>query len=206
MKALEKAKKQGKARFTGFSSHDRPHIKWMIETYPKIVDVIVTPYTAKTKVLPTDSVFEAVKKHDVGVFGIKPFASNSLFKGSSAVGNPMAEQDDRIARLAIRYILCNPAITAPIPGLINLHQVDNVALAVKERRELDRQETADLEKARTEMWARLPDDYQWLRDFGTSRPQPARSACNLLRPLRPGVFASRNGAPLSCAASVRRSA
>jgi predicted aldo/keto reductase-like oxidoreductase len=34
MGALEKARKQGKVRFTGLSSHDRPHIKWMIETYP----------------------------------------------------------------------------------------------------------------------------------------------------------------------------
>ncbi len=165
MKALEKARQQGKARATGFSSHDRPHIKWMIETYPKIVDVVVTPYTAKTKVLPTDSVFEAVKKHDVGVFGIKPFASNSLFRGNSALGNPMAEADDRIARLALRNILSNPAITAPIPGLINLHQVDNAARAVQERRELDKQETADLERAGSEMWARLPQDYHWLRDF-----------------------------------------
>ena len=39
--------------------------------------------------------------------------------------------------MAIRYILCNPAITAPIPGLINAQQVDNVAVAVKERRSLD---------------------------------------------------------------------
>ena len=26
----------------------------MIETYPEVVDVIVTPYTAKSKVLPKD--------------------------------------------------------------------------------------------------------------------------------------------------------
>ncbi len=165
MKALEAAKKQGKARFTGFSSHDRPHIKWMIETYPEIVDVIVTPYTAKSKVLPEDSLFDTLKKCKVGMFGIKPFASNSLFKGNSAPGNPDAEEDDRRARLAIRYILCNPAVTAPIPGLINIHQVDNVAKAAKERRELDVAEAAELEKATDEMWANLPEDYQWLKDW-----------------------------------------
>jgi len=165
MKALETAKKQGKARFTGFSSHDRPHIKLMIETYPQCIDAICTPYTAKTKELPQDSMFEAVRKGDIGVFGIKPFASNSIFKGTSALDDPMAKEDDERARLALRYILCNPAITAPIPGLINQHQVDNAALAVQERRKLDLAESKKLEAVMEEAWAKLPDDYQWLKDW-----------------------------------------
>ena len=115
--------------------------------------------------MPEGSIFDAVKQYDVGVFGIKPFASNSLFKGNSAIDNPEAEEDDKRARLAIRYILCNPAITAPIPGLINIHQVDNVAKAVQERRELDKNERAELNHAADEMWARLPDDYQWLKNW-----------------------------------------
>lgn len=163
--ALDKAKQQGKARFTGVSSHDRPWLKMMIEQHPQQMDVIVTPYTADSKVLPKDSLFDAVQKYGVGVFGIKPFASNSLFKGDSSLTSPHAEEDNRLARLAIRYILSNPAITAPIPGLINLAQVENVAKAVAERRELDARETADLEKAGDEMWAKLPDHYQWLKNW-----------------------------------------
>jgi predicted aldo/keto reductase-like oxidoreductase len=165
MKALEKARKQGKCRFTGFSSHDRPHIKWMIETYPEIVQVVVTPYTAKSKVKPQDSLFDAVKKHDVGVFGIKPFSSNALFKGDSAPDSPTAEEDDRMARMAIRHILATDVITAPIPGLINTHQVDNMVKAVQERRELDKAEAQELEQAMHEAWAKLPANYQWLKDW-----------------------------------------
>ncbi len=165
MKALEAARKQGKARFVGFSSHDRPHIKWMIETYPEIVDIIVTPYTAKSKVLPKDSLFDTLKKCKVGMFGIKPFASNSLFKGNSAPDSEHAEADNRRARLAIRYILCNTAVTAPIPGLINPQQADNVAKAVMERRQLDVAEAEELKQATDEMWAKLPEDYQWLKDW-----------------------------------------
>jgi len=162
--ALEKAKKQGKARFIGISSHDRRWLKFMIEYFPQI-EVILFPYTAKTKVLPKDSLFDAVKKCDVGVFGIKPFASNSLFKGNSAPGSPHATEDDRRARLAIRYILCNPLMTAPIPGLISIPQVDNMAKAVMERRQLDLAEAEELRNAADEMWAKLPPDYQWLKEW-----------------------------------------
>jgi len=164
VEALERAKKQGKARFIGISSHDRRWLKMMIEYFPQI-EVILFPYTAKSKAAPQHSLFDAVKKCDVGVFGIKPFASNSLFKGSSAPDDPHAEEDGRRARLAIRYILCNPAITAPIPGLISTHQVDNMARAIKERRELDTAEAKELEKVMDEAWAKLPKNYQWLKDW-----------------------------------------
>jgi diketogulonate reductase-like aldo/keto reductase len=131
-----------------------------------VVDVVVTPYTAKTKVVEDESgLWAAMKKHDIGWFGIKPFASNSIFKGTSKPDDPHAEEDNKIARLAIRYILCNPAITAPIPGLITPQQVDNMALALAERRELDNEEKAQLEKAMDRAWANLPYHYQWLKDW-----------------------------------------
>jgi len=166
--ALEWAKKTGRARFTGISSHDRPHIKKLIEKYPKQMDVIVTPFTAKTKVEATDDrvgLWAAMQKMDAGWFGIKPFAGTSLFKGTSAPDDPHAEEDNRLARLAIRAILCNAAITAPIPGMITPQQVDNVALAVKERRELDATEKAELDRAMDRAWANLPFHYQWLKDW-----------------------------------------
>jgi aryl-alcohol dehydrogenase-like predicted oxidoreductase len=166
MKALDWAKKSGMARFTGISSHDRPHIKRLITNYPQQLDVVVTPYTAKTKVVEDPvGLWTAMKKLDVGWFGIKPFASNSIFKGTSKPGDPHEEEDNRLARLAIRYILCNPAITAPIPGLITAAQVDNVAMAVAERRELDAAEKAELDQAMDHAWANLPYHYQWLKDW-----------------------------------------
>ena len=164
VEALEKAKKQGKARFIGISSHDRRWHKMMIEQFPQL-EVILFPYTSMSKVAPQDSLFDAIKRCDMGVFGIKPFASNSLFKGDSSPNSPTAEEDNRRARLAIRYILCNSAITAPIPGLISPAQVENMALAIKERRQLDVAEKAELEQASAEMWAKLPTNYQWLKDW-----------------------------------------
>jgi aryl-alcohol dehydrogenase-like predicted oxidoreductase len=163
--ALDKARKSGKARHTGVSSHDRVWLTYMMEKFPDQIDVVVTPYTAKTKVLPTESFFDAVRRCNCGFFGIKPFASASVFKGDSSPESPFREEDDRIARLALRYILCNPSITAPIPGMINPQQVDNVALAAKERRELDVEEKAELDRAMNRAWANLPFHYRWLKDW-----------------------------------------
>jgi len=166
MNALEKARKQGKCRFSGFSSHDRPHIKWMIETYPEVVQVVVTPYTAKSKMVTDETgLWATMKQYGIGWFGIKPFAGTSLFKGDSSPDSPTREEDDRLARMAIRYILCNPAITAPIPGIINTHQVDNVAKAITEPAELDTAEAKELSEAMDHAWANLPANYQWLKNW-----------------------------------------
>lgn len=156
--ALEKAKKQGKARFVGFSSHDRRWIKFMIEYFPQI-DVVCFPFTTMSKAAPTDSLFDALKKCDVGAFGIKPFGAGSLFKGK-------AEEDNRRGRLAIRYILLSNTVI-PIPGMNSVRHVENVAKAVMERRELDAKERAELESVSREMWANLPRNYQWLKDWET---------------------------------------
>ncbi|UCG55647.1 MAG: aldo/keto reductase [Phycisphaerales bacterium] len=164
--ALDWAKKTGRSRFIGVSSHDRPHLKKLIETYHDQMEVILTPYTAKTKLVTDEAgLWATIKKHDVGWFGIKPFASNSVFRGDSAPDSPHFHNDNRIARLAIRHILCNDAITAPIPGLISEQQVDNVALAVKERRILDVEEKAELDQAMDRAWANLPANYEWLKDW-----------------------------------------
>jgi hypothetical protein len=165
VEGLAKAKQQGKARFTGVSSHNRVWLKSMIEAYPKQIEVVIFPYTAGSKELPTDSLFDAIKENDVGCFGIKPFADNSLFAGTSFLNDPHAADDDRRARLALRYILSNPAITAPIPGLINIHQVDNAVQAIRERRQLDLNEKAELDRATRQMWARLRPGHEWLRDW-----------------------------------------
>ena len=156
VEALEKAKKQGKARFIGFSSHDRRWIKFMVEYFPQI-DVVCFPFTTMTKAAPKDSMFTALKERDVGAFGIKPFAAGSLFTGNR-------EEDYKRARLAIRYILHSNTVL-PIPGMNSVREVDNVVKAVMERSKLDLQEKAELENATNETWAKLPLHYQWLKNW-----------------------------------------
>ncbi|MHC4518772.1 MAG: aldo/keto reductase [Planctomycetota bacterium] len=158
VEALEKAKKQGKARFLGFSSHDRRWIKFMIEYFPQI-EVVCFPFTTMTKRAPKDSLFDALKQRDVGAFGIKPFAAASLFARD---GDP--EKDNRRGRLALRYILHSNTVH-PIPGMNRMEEVENVVKAVAERRQLDVQERVELETAGRETWAALPNNYQWLKNW-----------------------------------------
>jgi hypothetical protein len=44
-------------------------------------------------------------------------------------------------------------------------EVDNAVEAVKERRQLDLKERAELENAGKQTWAKLPPHYQWLKDW-----------------------------------------
>jgi predicted aldo/keto reductase-like oxidoreductase len=171
VEAGEQAVKEGKCRAFGISSHDRKWVEHVISNFP-VLSVICMPYTARSKRKPKGSLFDAVSQHDVGFFGIKPFASNSMFKGDSQTGNPHEEADNERARQALRYVLCNSAITAPIPGLISIPQVDNCLKAIAERREFDLQAAApailedrQFAHAADEMMCRLPADYQWLRDW-----------------------------------------
>lgn len=164
MEVLDWAKKSGRARFTGVSSHDRPWIAEAVVEYPQL-EVIVTPYTAKTKQKPEGSMFESLKKNDVGMIGIKPFASGSVFKSRGQPDSATKEEDDKIARMVLRNVLCCDALTAAIPGLVTIDQVENAVKAVREPREFDEAETAYYEEVTKDMFARLPQKYQWLSDW-----------------------------------------
>jgi aryl-alcohol dehydrogenase-like predicted oxidoreductase len=128
----------------------------MIEYFPQI-DCVCFPFTSMSRKAQTDSVFDALRKQDVGAFGIKPFAAGSLFSDNK-------EENLKRVRLAIRYILSSDTVI-PIPGLNSVEEVDNVVKAVKERRQLDLKEQTSLETMPGQAWASLPQNYQWLKDW-----------------------------------------
>ena len=164
MAALEWGKKTGKARFTGISSHHRPWMAEAVAQYPQL-EVVVTPYASGSKEKPLGSMFDALRKHDVGMIGIKPFASGTLFASEGAPDSPTREEDNERARMALRYVLCCDALAASIPGLITVDQVKNAAASVKERRKLDTAELKRNEQLAADMWRNLPPHYHWLRDW-----------------------------------------
>ncbi len=162
--ALAWGKKTGKARATGISTHHRPWIAEIVARYPSL-EVIVTPYSAGSKEKPQGSMFEALRKHDVGLIGIKPFASGTVFKSAGKPDSQSKAEDDERARLCLRYVLSCDALAAAIPGLITVDQVANAAAAVKERRQLDLAESTRLRQIVEEMWTSLPQHYRWLQDW-----------------------------------------
>ncbi len=164
IKALEAARKAGKARFIGFSSHDRAWLNRMVQTHPQ-VDMILTPFSIGTKRKPEDSMFDTLKKHDVGMLGIKPFSSGAVFQSRGAINPATQEKDDEQARMSLRYVLRENVLTAAIPGMISTDQVKNAAKAVTERRQFDKAEALKFEQAVKDMWANLPEEYQWLKEW-----------------------------------------
>jgi aryl-alcohol dehydrogenase-like predicted oxidoreductase len=162
--ALAWGKKTGKARATGVSTHHRPWIAEAVAKYPSL-EVIVTPYSAGTKEKPEGSMFEAFRKHDVGMIGIKPFASGTVFLSGGTPDSPTKAEDDQRARIVLRYVLACDVLTASIPGLMTVDQAANAAAAVQERRQLDLVEAGRHQEITEHMWQNLPQDYQWLREW-----------------------------------------
>ena len=72
--------------------------------------------------------------------------------------------DNRLARLAIRYILRTNTVI-PIPGMNSIAEVNNAVKAVAERRELDVKERAEIKSVNQQIMASLPAHYSWLKDW-----------------------------------------
>ena len=192
IEVFEKIHKQGKARFLGMSTHDRVWTQQVIKKFPQY-SMLYMPYTLKSKVKQTDlksidhrqlyepgnqywwladrrkGLFEMAKKRNVGVITIKPFSAGLIFStprqdfGKSCKSTP---EDYELARLTLAYVLSNPIISAVAVGMTLLSEVDNDVRASFERHVfLDENGIRKLRKAADRMWARLPSEYCWLKDW-----------------------------------------
>ncbi|MBN1420673.1 MAG: aldo/keto reductase [Planctomycetes bacterium] len=188
IETFEKAKEAGKVRHFGISSHSRPWLQHVIEKYPQI-EMVIFPCTAKTReagkpatkenvqeVNPGHgsnmggSIFESVRKTDTGLVTIKPFTGggSNFFPSQPrfpVVGVGLKEEND-LARLTLQAILTIDAITATVPGLTTVYEVENAARASYSRPlamlPADREWLVQRMDA---CWANLPEEYAWLRDW-----------------------------------------
>jgi predicted aldo/keto reductase-like oxidoreductase len=188
IETFQKLRKQGKVRHLGMSCHCRPWFEHVINKYPDF-EMIIFPCSAKTRVegqAPTNdnveevnpghgsdqtqSIFEVVRKRDVGVVTIKPYFGGNLFESCGKVKFPVmgvgSKHENDIARLTLQCILANPRITAAVPGLSTAYEVENAARASYTRSlgmaEADKQWLMEITDRQ---WANLPPEYEWLRDW-----------------------------------------
>ena len=188
IETFERLKKQGKARYFGISSHKRDWLKHIVEKYPQI-EMVIHPCTASTKKAGepitrqnvqevaagaggndrTASIFDAVKKQNVGLVTIKPFGGGHVFKGAAKfpVMGAGLKNDNDFARMTLQCILTNDAITATVPGMTTVYEVENNARASYSRlvADLTPEERRWVQETTGERLATLPPDYQWLREW-----------------------------------------
>jgi predicted aldo/keto reductase-like oxidoreductase len=188
IETFEKLHKAGKVRHLGMSSHCRPWFEHVINKYSEF-EMIIFPCSAKTtqkgrtptkdnveEVNPghgsdqTQSIFKTVRQRDVGVVTIKPFFGGSLFASYGEVKFPVmgvgSKKENDLARLTIQCILANESITAAVPGLSTVYEVENAARASYARPLGMAQADKDwLMKITEHRWANLPPEYAWLRDW-----------------------------------------
>jgi len=160
VKTFEKAKKQGKVRHLGMSTHNREFVIHVIEMFPEF-EMFLFPYPAGADMDPDHSVFPLAKKNDVGIVTIKPFAGGSLFRSKHTSEETRAQ----IATLGIRRILANKYITAFVGGTTTVAELENNVRAPQEPLRLSEREEQWLQKHVRHAMANLPPDYAWLREW-----------------------------------------
>ena len=185
IETFQKLHKAGKVKHLGISSHSRLWAQHVVEKYPE-VEMFIFPCTAKTKEngKPPNkdnveevnagygpehkSVFQSLREHDVGLITIKPFFGGSLLKTYDqpklGVGN---KEDNDLVRLTLQCILnVSDAITAVIPGLSTIYEVENAARASYTRELAMMPAEKDwLMRTTDERWGSLPHEYTWLREW-----------------------------------------
>ena len=117
MEALDKLKKQGKIRFTGFGCHFTPEL--FLEAFDKFgdyFDICSIPYNVRHRA--AEKVLPAAKKKDMGVITIKPFARGSLLKKKDLKG-----ADASLPRDMIAFVLENKHVDICTCGFHTVEQV-----------------------------------------------------------------------------------
>jgi aryl-alcohol dehydrogenase-like predicted oxidoreductase len=180
IETFQRLHKAGKVRHLGMSNHSRPWTQHVIETFPEF-EMFIFPCTAKTREKgapvtkenveggdPGNSVFQAIRQHNVGLVTIKPYSGGSLFKTKAnfPVVGAGSKVENELARLTLMAILTNDAITATVPGLTTVYEVENAARASYERHlGMTEQQQEWLARTIDEHWKHLPREYHWLHDW-----------------------------------------
>jgi predicted aldo/keto reductase-like oxidoreductase len=117
IEALDKLKKQGKIRFTGFGCHFTPEL--FLEAFDKFgnyFDIVSLPYNIRHRA--AEKLLPEAKKKGLGVITIKPFARGELLKNRD-----LKRADSGLPRDMISFVLENKQVDICTCGVHTIEQV-----------------------------------------------------------------------------------
>ena len=145
MKAMEKAKKAGKARFLGITSHSNVPEAVQAATDSKFYEVIMASYNPRQiNLLQVKEAIANAAKAGLGVVAIKVIRGD-IEEGQKPI-NPGA---------SLKWVLQDTNVHATVPGFSNFEEM-NIDLSVMEDLNLTDAEMNDLKREQFLLWLFLP--------------------------------------------------
>jgi len=122
LEAQQIAKKAGKTRFLGVSTHGLPQlVPALIEKMPHF-DVVLTMYNF-TMDAEMDAAIESASKAGMGVIAMKVMAGGAGMGRPGRPSNPIMQREGA-GLSALKWVLKNPNVHTTIPSITDMEQLD----------------------------------------------------------------------------------
>jgi len=132
LEAQQIAKKAGKTRFLGVSTHSMPQLLPAVLEKKPHFDVIQTMYNYASNPDMTTAI-ETAAKEGLGVIAMKVMSGGmGMGYGRGRGGAPPAPRKEGSALAALKWVLKNPNVSTTIPSITNMDQLDENMKALNE--------------------------------------------------------------------------
>jgi len=149
--AFEVMHKAGKVRFLGVSNHNPEKIQEIAAHPSGKISMVLFPYFTMTQETESGAL-AACKRQDLGVVAIKPLSAGFLAEGGTVKH--------------LKKVLSTPHLSAAIPGVKNVEQIEeNVRASYTRDVALTAEDLQELAARTRGLFDRLPPQYQWLRKW-----------------------------------------
>ena len=130
LEAQQTAKKAGKVRFLGVSTHSLPQLlPGVIQKAPHF-DVVLSMYNY-TMGPEMDAAFETAAKAGLGTIAMKVMAGGAGMGRPGQKPNPIAQREGAMLA-ALKWVLKNPNVNIAIPSITDMEQLDENMRALSE--------------------------------------------------------------------------
>ena len=136
LQALVRAKEQGKVRAVGAVVHYPEHLRQGLERYADAVEFTMVPvsFCAPLVIREDRELAPLLRRHQVGVIGMKPMAAADheggyVFKLTpppAALSEPWA-QGMNLGKLAVKYVLQSEVVSSVLPAMNSVGEVEDNA-------------------------------------------------------------------------------